>query len=198
MNIDRIIEIASQQMANHPRPCRETGYLFNHGLRTGKLAVRLAREIDQALSVELEILLVAGLFHDVGKEFKPHNDHGAEIVAKLLKDECNPQELTAIINIVRAHPLRDKPNVYPTAAKIVQDADMIDHFGAQGVWLAFHDAAGLSPKQMLACYRKERTPESIASTREKLNFPIALAEFDRRVELERAFFSRFEQEIDPG
>ena len=41
MNINRIIKIAEQQMAKHPRPCREVGYLFNHGLRTGKLAVWL-------------------------------------------------------------------------------------------------------------------------------------------------------------
>ena len=54
MNINRIIEIAKQQMANHRRPCREVGYLFNHGLRTGKLAVRLAGEIDQAPSVDPE------------------------------------------------------------------------------------------------------------------------------------------------
>ena len=142
-------------------------------------------------------LLVAGLFHDVGKEFDPHNDHGAEIAARLLKDECTPDELATIIDIVRAHPLRQKPNGHSTAARIVQDADLIDHFGAQGIWLAFHDAGGLSPELMLASCRKERTPEWIARIREMLNFAACVAEFDRRVELECAFFNRLEQEINP-
>ena len=180
------------------QPVREKGYILHHGLRTAKLTLHIAEGISEAPGVEQDVLFASGLFHDVGKGKEPHNETGALLVKELLRDECTENQLTAIARIVCSHNQRAKPNEHSIATKIIQDADILDHFGVQNVWLAFHwnTHHEESQEQSVAFYNSDENKEYLVGCRETLNFDFSRAAFDRRIAFERKFFDRLAGEIN--
>ncbi|TCZ79287.1 hypothetical protein E0485_05310 [Paenibacillus albiflavus] len=80
MNIQTINEIALKTMSkrkSHLR--RERGFIYYHGERVGKIALKLRENLfpDQA-SMD-DIIYVGSLFHDVTKGIEPHNITGAHL-----------------------------------------------------------------------------------------------------------------------
>ena len=136
MDIDRIERIARAEMADSRSDTREPGWILYHGQRTGKLAVALAKELDS--EVDSDLLYIAGLFHDVGKGRERHNEAGARLAAKLLSGVVTPSELEVICSVARYHNKRKKADSYSDYVRLVQDADLIDHVGLIGVWMAFY------------------------------------------------------------
>ena len=85
MDRQKIIEIARVAMAQRqPRQEREKGYVFHHGLRTAKIAMKLFDSLECPDKTCPDILFCAALFHDVGKGTEPHNETGAKIASELL------------------------------------------------------------------------------------------------------------------
>ena len=136
MDINKINQLAYDNMKERKSPWfKEKGSIYFHGRRTGKLTIKLREKIFPKDDSKDNILLVAGLFHDIGKDIKPHNENGALIASKLLKRYCSQEELKDIGNYISLHNQRGKSD--NKFIQILQDADILDHQGSIHVWVHF-------------------------------------------------------------
>jgi len=174
---------------------REIGYIYHHGVRTATLSVELSVRIDERLDTSRDILYAGALFHDVAKGLEPHAGMGASIVREALEGVIPTDEVEQIAAIVRDHNSRGRGG--DVSARIVQDADLLDHFGTQNVWLCFHhSAAHDSPgEEAVEYYRSEDNQRYIRWCREIMNFDASRAVLEDRLAVERRFFDRFEREL---
>ena len=194
MDAERMVFLARDALGDVPRRGRERGYLFNHGLRVANLARRLAAEIDEDAGVRNDLLFVAGLFHDVAKGDEPHAENGADRAKDILAGDLDDAQRAAVAEMIRDHCRRREPRGVPVASRVLQDADLLDHFGAQSVWLVLHDACDNAPRQCLDIYARWRSDERIADWRSLLNFEASRQQFDCRIAFERDFFRRLAEE----
>ena len=197
MNRKKLIEIARAAMAKQrTHPARETGYVFHHCLRTARLAMELLHRIDAPLEASEDVIFAAALFHDVGKCIEPHSETGALLVANLLADEMKPNDLANAARIVREHNRRKEGSDHWTACQVVQDADLLDHFGTQGVWLCFHWSGQFDQTvaQTLEFYDGRENRRHLVESRKELNFKASRRIFDERIAFEREFFDRLAAE----
>ncbi len=199
MDKHKVIEIARSAMADlKPMPTREKGYVFHHGLRTAKIAMSLADIEDHSPKVDRDILFAAAVFHDIGKGTDPHNETGADMAEDLLEGECLPGEISGITQIIREHNQRHRAMDCTMVARIHQDADILDHFGTQNIWLAFHWNAAHeeTPHQSLEYFRGPESERWQTWARASLNFDASLKIFDEKIAFEGDFFDRFAKEIE--
>jgi uncharacterized protein len=113
-----------------------TAHSYEHVNRVVKIATFLAR--NEKANVEL--VEIGALLHDIGwAEGKPHNETGAKLANKILKEIDYPKEKSEkIVGIILHHPLAFKDKLETLEEKIVWDADKIDLIGVVGVVRAFH------------------------------------------------------------
>lgn len=192
MDHRHIEQIAIAQMLDRQEQTgRERGWLFYHGLRTAKIA----EEICSLLGIETDkdVVFTGALFHDIGKGSEPHNLKGAELTERLLMAHFTKEELTQVCEVIRLHNQRRESKEHASYVKVVQDADLIDHVGPIGPWLAFywsgthnqtiHDHIRFVIGEENDRYRK--------GMRSRLNFDVSVAMFDERVRWEDSFFETF-------
>lgn len=196
MNLDAVRAVAEAALAGRrPNGMRETGYIYYHGLRVANLAGELSVLTGGADSFD-PVMYVGGLFHDTGKGFPAHHETGAAIVRNLLADHCTQEDLDAVCRIVQYHCIRKHGLDLPRSVLLVQDADIVDHYGTQEVWLKFLYAAGSGEAQPTTAeyWRGEDYLRNIEQSRSLLNFPESVALFDERIAYQNAFYRRFERE----
>ena len=203
MDMDRIEGIAHDSMAGRRSDVgREPGYVLDHGRRTASIALKLADTLadSQETAVDREVLHVAALFHDIGKGHEYHNQVGARMVRNLLNGLCTPGEIRRICHAILEHPQRVKPNDYGLATRILQDADILDHVGAVGVWRKFYRRAttGETIDDALRGFHSEEHARHELWMRGSLNLDVSVDVFDQRLELEKAFFQELAREQRGG
>lgn len=199
MDIDKIEQIARDNMVGRREPQeREPGWLYHHGRRTARLALWLCGELNA--SADRDTLYAAGLFHDIGKGSDNHNQAGADLTRKLLKHLCTADELNAVCDIVLKHCLRTHTPELSEAVMIVQDADVLDHFGPIEPWLAFywHGMRGESFNDHLRFKTGEGSVFNRRKMRAALNYDDSKRMFDERIAYEEEFFSRFHRVYTEG
>ncbi len=189
----------------------EPGYRLHHGERVGKIAANLAERVAPGLASR-EFFEVAGLLHDVGKAGYrgpvPHGPRGAMIIRKYAAKWFEPEELERICLMVENHyarPLsrwydgKEKP-VWPAEVLIIQDADLIDHFGANYFWITFHHAVarGEDPVRFRASYDEPGAKKGkgwVEDSFRSLNFELSKREMIRRQRLAESFYRELDQNI---
>lgn len=201
MDINRIGELAFNIMGKRKAHTkRETGYIYYHGLRTAKLAVELRKMLDEIDNTKDNEIYVASLFHDISKGIEPHGVNGSILVQQILKEECSPEELVDIAEIIRCHNLRNSDEDWSKHIKIVQDADMLDHMGTMDVWLNFIYQAydEKSVDESIEFFNDEEYESYLKECRRKLNYDISKKIFDDRVEFIYEFIRRLSIEGKGG
>ncbi len=196
MNREDVDRIARHLMLERKgRLEREAGYIYHHGVRVAALAEALAVRVDEPLDVPADVLYAGAILHDVGKGLRPHAETGAAVVRDRLAAMADAATVEAVARIVGMHCRRGEPA--GVAERLVQDADILDHFGAQQVWLNFHYSAAhdRDGHAALAYIRSAEHAAYAGGCRQALNFTAARAEFDRRRRFEAAFFARFADEL---
>jgi len=199
LNLNKIMDVAVHAMAERKTPLfREKGFILNHGKRVGNLAVNLRKRVAPNDPSRDEIIFAGGVFHDVGKGIGHHSETGAALVHELLRDVCPERERAEIAEIVLLHNQRETSDPHPMAAKLVQDADILDHMGTMEVWLKFFfDAhADHSPERTLEYWQGQAFKEHRNKMRHLLNFEISRKIYDERVQFEQRFIQRFAVEAD--
>ena len=191
MKLQRIEQIAQDQMVGLRSDTREPGWILYHGQRTGKIAVFLARKLNS--EVDCNVLYTAGLFHDIGKGKDSHNEVGAHLTISLLKGIVTSSELDKICDAIHFHNQRNKSDSFSDYVKLVQDADLIDHVGMIDVWMAFYWSGhhGESINDHIAYYKGEECRRWRSYMRTHLNYEASVQIFDERIQLEDGFLSRF-------
>ncbi len=193
MDFNRLDGIARQLMLNRrSHNERETGHVYYHGNRVMRGVMELRNAYTDDASHD-ELLRAAALFHDCGKALEPHDMSGSALVGEFLKDECTPDELKEIQRLIQGHDRRDgKADMW---LALLQDADLLDHFGGMETWLnflyaAYHD----QPISMsLDFYRNEYHVQA-DNNRAHLNLDISRRVFDEKVRFTYALASRLEVE----
>lgn len=198
MNFKRLEALAEQHMGRRKSHIeREIGHVFFHGRRVSRSVLELRKVLFPEDGSHDEILRCAGLFHDLGKGLEPHPRTGALLARELLKEELTPSELDAVCGLIAAHDDR-KPesDLHSPWEKLLQDADLIDHFGIQGVWLSFTYYAYMGQKGMAELpefYETEWKP-MVEKNRKLLNFPFSREIFDEKTEYEWSTIQRLKLE----
>lgn len=135
MNLEKIQSIAFEAMGTRKEhKYREVGYLYHHGLRVGKIACNLRKKLFPKETALDDIIFVGGLFHDISKGDEPHSEKGSQLTNKLIEAYCSEKELKLIEDIILYHNKRNNSTHFENYIKLVQDADVLDHFGSVEIW----------------------------------------------------------------
>jgi uncharacterized protein len=192
VDIDRISRIAYEIMKDRKaQPDREVGYIYYHGKRVGKLAIRLRERLLPCNDSYDRYLLVAALFHDVGKGFDPHAEYGAFLVRNILKEYCCEDEINKIAELIYYHQGPRKEESLCDYIKILQDADILDRFGTMQIWLNIYDCASKNmPVEQLQDFYNNEIDVRASYMRSLLNFDLSLQIFDEKMRYLQNFIDR--------
>lgn len=199
-----IIAWAESKMQSAVEPALETGYRFHHGQRVAQLALALAAR--ESLAVDRDVLFIGALLHDVGKSGdvgKGHGPRGARLIEEEIAHLFTAEELRRVTTIVASHYLRPKSKFqrnqpdpgWPAEVLLVQDADTLDHFGANGVWIAHHWAAK-EQRSQTATIAEHFGPgrDWYEEALRAMNYPEAVAELKQRMAFTDAYMREWQRE----
>jgi uncharacterized protein len=114
---------------------------WDHTERVLGLCLRIGRQ-EKA---DLEILRLAAVLHDIGREEEDrsggrlcHGARGAVLAAEILKKHgLETEKIARIVHCIAAHRFRGRNRPASLEAKILFDADKLDSIGAVGIGRAF-------------------------------------------------------------
>jgi uncharacterized protein len=114
---------------------------WDHTERVSKLCLRIARK-EKA---DCEVLKLAALLHDIGREEEDrsngkvcHGEKGAELAKGILKKHgIEKKVIERVVHCIETHRFRQNRPPQSLEAKILFDADKLDSIGAVGIGRAF-------------------------------------------------------------
>jgi len=117
-------------------------HAWPHIQRVLHLCETISKSEGQDATVDLDVVKVAALLHDVAKHFEKeggsldHGDVGAVMAENFLKSvDFGDEKINCVCHAIRVHTHREEPT--SIEAKIVHDADFIDKLGAVGIATIF-------------------------------------------------------------
>ncbi|WNS45291.1 HD domain-containing protein [Paenibacillus sp. MMS20-IR301] len=198
MNRDTINEIAKNTMSYRKSHLhREKGFIYYHCQRVANISLSLRRELFPDEDSMDDIIYAAAMLHDVTKGIEPHQETGAVLVKSLLKDECSPEQLEFISDIIALHNVRNHEEL-PFYIKLVQDADMLDHFGSMNIWTKFLGSAHSEESvwETLRFWDSGEHKQFLVKARSQLNYSRSKDIFDQKLKFEQQFHERFKLECN--
>lgn len=200
MDFVRLDALAKQYMGHRKSHLeREIGHVYFHGKRVAKSVVLLREKLFPEDGSHDDILRCAGLFHDLGKGIEPHDRTGTALARELLREELTASELEEVCGLILAHNDRTpKGGSHSCWVQLLQDADLLDHFGSQGVWLSFifYAYAGQKGIEDLIQFYDAEWERPIPHYRSSLNFDLSRSIFDEKIAYERSVIRRLRLESD--
>ncbi len=192
MDKAQLEEILRNELAGQEDTAGRGEWTFDHCVRTARLAVTLRKLAVEPQKLD-NLLFVAGLFHDVSHDSVSHDLHGqvgAQRTRELLKNIFPSEFLARVADVIAVHDDRCPNDDYDAVTHLVQDADMLDHFGTPRIWAAFGYAArhGISFAESLD--HLERFQTKRLQYAELLHYDISRRELFRRMDEEALFLSR--------
>lgn len=123
---------------------------WEHTKRVYNLSIHIARKE----SVDIEILKLAAILHDIGRPEQDrlngkidHAEKGAILASKILKKHnLEEDKINRIIHCIESHRFRNNRAPQSKEAKILFDADKLDAIGATGIGRAFLFAGEVGAK----------------------------------------------------
>lgn len=117
----------------------------SHDWEHTERVLRLCMRIGKKEKVDLEILKLAVILHDISRKHQDevngkicHAKKGAILARKLLeKYNFNKEKTDRIIHCIETHRFRGKETPKSKEAKVLFDADKLDSIGAVGIGRAF-------------------------------------------------------------
>jgi uncharacterized protein len=123
----------------------KSGHDFSHVERVLKVAKQIAKTEN---GCDMEVLVISVLLHDIGRKDEDegkcecHAEEGARLAPLILKKYNIPKDkITQISEAIRIHRKSKGIRAETIEAKILQDADRLDVFGAVGISRTFVEHA---------------------------------------------------------
>lgn len=201
MDFQRLDEIAAKLMKKRKSHNeREIGAVYFHGKRVGVSVLELRRRLVPNDDSWDDVLRCAGMFHDVCKGIEPHPKHGAILLREILKDELTGEEMERVCELVVEHDRRPDTDEHTVWQKLLQDADLLDHYGAQGVWMSFAYQCFVGQQDSLPLieFYDGEWPGHVARCLSMLNFEESKKIFNEKCEFERSVIDRVRHECNGG
>jgi uncharacterized protein len=200
MDLQKLKELAFQHMGSRKAHReREMGFIYYHGQRVANIAVTLRKLVLPEDDSKDDLLTAAAFFHDIAKGIEPHGQYGAVLAGELLKEHCKPDELSEITELIRCHQLREKGAGYSEHIKILQDADILDHFGVIEIWMNFQYYAFTDgPVTESVKFYKEEFPKFAQHVGEMLNYEVSRRIYKEKIDFVRSFAGRMSVEAEGG
>lgn len=198
MNFEQL-DILAQKYMMHRKSHkeREMGAAYFHCKRVSQSVTILREKLFPENRDWDDVLRCAGLFHDIGKGIEPHNHSGAVLVRDLLKHEMSAAELDKVCVLIEAHTDRQPgTDIHTDCEKLLQDADLLDHYGSQGIWMSCIYYAYMGQKEMaqVPAFYFSEWQEQVKKHRQALNYEISKAIFDEKIQFEQMVARRMESE----
>ncbi len=193
MEFELIKDIAVAEMKHKSsRPHKEKGNKYYHGQRVGNLVKQLAN--TTGYDVNTDVLVISAWFHDICNGEDNHEIAGATRTVELLKGCCDSHMLEDIYQLISVHDSRRNEKL-SVEAKILQDADLLDHFGCFEIWSAFQYAQKeqLSMTE-IARLMKDSYHKDFEAERTLLHFEISKQIYDEKRRYVLGFITRLEGE----
>lgn len=123
---------------------------WEHTLRVYNLCLH----IGEKENADMEILKIAAILHDIGREYQDrsngkicHAEKGAQLARELLSEfKIEKEKINKIIHCIETHRFRGNKAPKSKEAKILFDADKLDSIGAVGIGRAFLFAGEIGAK----------------------------------------------------
>lgn len=197
MDFDKLDPLAFKYMGKRKsHKEREIGAAYYHGKRVANGVIELRKRLFDDDSMD-NILRCAGMFHDIGKGVEPHSHTGAVLVRDLLKNEMSEPELEQVCRLIEAHGDRQpQTDEHSWDEKLLQDADLLDHYGSQGIWMSVCYYAYTTQQEMdqVPAFYQEAWQDQISRHRKLLNYDLSKKIFDDKVAFEMNIADRMELE----
>jgi len=117
-------------------------HAWPHVQRVLHLCTVLSKFEGENPAVDLDVLRIAALLHDVAKHLEKadsstdHGDVGASMAESFLKSiDFEEEKIQLVCHAIRVHTHREEPT--SIEAKILHDADFLDKLGAVGIATVF-------------------------------------------------------------
>lgn len=202
LNLEAIHQRAEAIMGDVHEIPYEPGYRLLHGKRTEVLCMQIVEA--ENLDVNRDCLAIGARLHDIGKtgdKFEPHGVRGALWVREKFADLMSPDALAQVAEIVEHHYERpnskwyteDNKPTWNTEILVVQDADVLDHFGMPGIWISMRWSAyhHRSPAETRAAWFDSKSKHNWREeARKSLNFDASLPMLEARIAEMNDFFNR--------
>jgi uncharacterized protein len=136
----RVLEAIRQESQRFFRRARGS-HDWDHTERVYRLCLRIGRK-EKA---DLDVLKLAALLHDIGREEEDrsngrtcHAERGAVLAGQILrKHRVGTEQIARIIGCIKTHRYRGRLVPDSLEGKILFDADKLDSIGAVGIGRAF-------------------------------------------------------------
>lgn len=167
---------------------------YPHVERVRRLALSIASNYP---GVDMEVVEVAALLHDIGRNAPPtEGDHAARSarVAKVLLEALGlpAGKVELVVEAISTHSYSRGKEPVSTEAKILSDADKLDALGAVGIArvLMYSGALGRSLEDSIAHFKSKilRLPELMKTE-------VGREEAERRARIVREFVKALEEEL---
>lgn len=175
---------------------REIGSIYDHGKRVSRLILTLRKEERPADDSTDDILRLAAMFHDIGKGIEPHAQFGPPIMLQAVEGMVSPEEAREAARLIAAHcDRRPEEPLHDFWARLLQDADLLDHIGTYNIWMDIcYYAYREEGVEAEAAFLKEYAQEYAQKHRKLLNFSSSRRIYDDRVGFYLEFARRFQAE----
>ena len=189
LNRQELDTVLSAELAGQQDSAGRGEWTLDHCRRTARLVLTLRQAVGETAALD-ELLYTAALFHDVSHDTAAHENHcaeGARRFRELLAGKVPPQLLEQAAAIIAVHDDRCPQDGRSAAAHLVQDADMLDHFGATRVWADFGFAARHGRDYDASLARLELVQAKRERYLTLLHFEVSRRELCKRLDFEAAF-----------
>ncbi|OGB73164.1 hypothetical protein A2Y26_03580 [candidate division CPR2 bacterium GWD2_39_7] len=117
----------------------------SHDWEHTKRVLKLAIHIGEKEGADVEILKLASLLHDIGREEQRksggevcHAEAGAKMASRILKGlDLEPEKVEEVVHCIEVHRSKSDRQRRSLEAKVLYDADKLDGIGAVGIGRAF-------------------------------------------------------------
>ena len=136
-------------------PNQSVAHRWEHVESVCKEAINIAKEESQ---VDLEVLKVAALLHDIDHPYNKKKEHVQRSVKKaeriLMNISYPKNKLKRVLEVISTHSSEDVNPPETIEGKILLDADKLDGVGATGIArvLTFCGQCGMTPDQAVQWY----------------------------------------------